>query len=884
MAIGAHARGAKELRTVAATQPRAVSAKPRVVRMSPRGNAVTTTRPIVIQFSRRMNRGAVRRSVAITPAVRCIWRWNTASTRLTCRHAARLRSGTVYRVTVARKARSAAGVRLRRSVVHRFRTAPPTTPPPPTPPPVAPGPIVETGVPIGNSTAFRITRPAGVTGDVNVTVGSLPPGVVAPANVVLPAGANEVWYPVGATTSASPGTVAVTFAVGGKAETRQLPLLRRQRGGLEGIGSAGINVDGPDDWANKLFADAAKQARPWVEITGPFGVRLPPADLDANGWPTRDGRLLMFAIRRAGGTYALRFTGTANVSAFGGTVSGLSYDAASNTTSGTLTVPILPELDENIVWLDFPASRRTAASALNTGVTNVSLMRPQTEGGSVPYPFGTTFTNEAKGYYSHFSTLRMMGAQGTNWSIIRTWADRPFPSDSSQAKIHAKTGFTEEVVNGFALEYQIQLCNETQRDCWFNVPELADDDYVRRMAQMIQTQLDPSLRAYIEYSNEVWNPTFPAWHHTLREARAEVAASPASPLAFDGSTDQYVWRVRWFARRSVQISDIFRQVVGDSQMMTRIRPVLESQLVITYDDDLALGFLEGYYNNPRFAANPRPPWDYFYAIGGATYAGVDAVDNINTVEGAFAKDWDIFPEGRLSTKIVDEKHRAISYGVRYASYEGGPSLWGDISGAQNPNNPTSNALRYQIRLDPRFLGKVAGLHNLFLQAGGDLDVVFGPANGYIGAWSLLNDLADQNNPQRNYGLRGIDQASTTTRPVVFLGTALPATLNPRAPATDTAAPEFTRGNSTTFGRAATDTLAFTAHTTTARTVTVTVNGLAVGAAAIALFVDGSFAGFLELPNGATTSTPLTVVLAAGSHSLRFEPGVGEARLDAVAAR
>ncbi len=555
--------------------------------------------------------------------------------------------------------------------------------PPGTPPPG--GPVVEAGVPIGNSTAFRITRPVGASGQIAITVGNLPPGVVAPARVTLPAGTNEVWYPIGTTAAAAPGAITVTFTVAGTTSSYRLPLLRRERTSMAGTGSIGLNIDQADDWALKLFADAVKQARPWEQLgpdTNTFtGIRLKPAELDTNLWPTRDARLVLFAIRRAGGTYALRFTGNATVSTFGATLSGLAYDAATNTTSGTMTVPVLPELEENVVWLDFRNSRRTATSPVNSGVTNVTIMRPQTEAGSVPHPFGTTFTNEAKGFYSHFSTLRMMWASGTPWAIVRTWDERrPKPTDATQTLGHAKPGYTEETTNGFALEYQIQLCNEVRRDCWFPVPELADDDYIRRMAQMVSAQLDPSLNAYFEYSNEVWNPTYSAFHSTLRLANAEVAANPASPLAFDGSTDQYQWRLRWYTRRSMQISDIVRSVVGDRQMMTRFRPVLPSQLVITYDDDVSLAFMEGYYNNPRYVTHPRPPWDYFYAIGGATYAGVDAADNITTVDGAFGKDWDIIPEGRMSTEVVEEKHRSISYGVAYASYEGGPSLWGDISG------------------------------------------------------------------------------------------------------------------------------------------------------------------------------------------------------------
>ena len=55
----------------------------------------------------------------------------------------------------------------------------------------------------------------------------------------------------------------------------------------------------------------------------------------------------------------------------------------------------------------------------------------------------------------------------------------------------------------------IELCNETQKDMWINIPALATPAFVQSLAQLIDADLDPNLNVYIEYSNETWNTSSP---------------------------------------------------------------------------------------------------------------------------------------------------------------------------------------------------------------------------------------------------------------------------------------------------------------------------------------------------------------------------------------
>jgi hypothetical protein len=70
-----------------------------------------------------------------------------------------------------------------------------------------------------------------------------------------------------------------------------------------------------------------------------------------------------------------------------------------------------------------------------------------------------------------------------------------------------------------ALEWQIDLCNRADKDCWINLHHTSTADDWRRTADLIKTSLKPSLRLYIEWSNEVWNGVFPAQAYAENAAR-----------------------------------------------------------------------------------------------------------------------------------------------------------------------------------------------------------------------------------------------------------------------------------------------------------------------------------------------------------------------------
>jgi hypothetical protein len=94
-----------------------------------------------------------------------------------------------------------------------------------------------------------------------------------------------------------------------------------------------------------------------------------------------------------------------------------------------------------------------------------------------------------------FTALRFMDWLETNDSTLSAWDDRPKPDDVSYH-------------GGVPVEVIVALANALEKDAWVNIPHLADDDFVRAFATYVHESLDPDLKVYVEFSNEVWNWQF----------------------------------------------------------------------------------------------------------------------------------------------------------------------------------------------------------------------------------------------------------------------------------------------------------------------------------------------------------------------------------------
>lgn len=628
----------------------------------------------------------------------------------------------------------------------------------------------------------------------------------------------------------------------------------------------GMNVGAVTDTeTNRTFADAMKTSRiPWT--TPDLTVNLTPgAGADANGWPLQDASILVWSgSPRMDGVYALSFTGQAIVQTSLGTLSPVTYDPSTNSSSATLTIS---NASQNALTLTFLSTRLLPSSGANTGVTAVKLMRPLSEGSGSSYPATTTFTTDFKSSLARFSTLRFADWLASNGNPQQHWTDRVMPLSASQTVL---AGSTTSQLKGAAYEYAFQLCSETNEDCWINIPAGADDDYVHQVALLAQTALPSNLHLYVEYSNELWNQNYAqsALNHQAAQANASV-------LAFDGTTNTNYIDWRRIAQRGAQISAIFRSTFGDAAMMTRIRPVLMTQLG-NADGPLqqAVYFMQGYYNNPaqQNGPTPHPINYYFYGLGGgADYAPGDESSSgaiLNTLSATVGAS----PQLGWAASLPKDAAYAAAFGVHRIAYEGGPFF-------APTNSAVTNGYLQAAHDSPAIASAIVAAHNTWSANGGDLLVYYTLTGNYT--WGFLDDVFDLGSTPYGYKLQAMTQLAAGTRPAITIGTLLPASIPAASFDVPTSALQsqqvsgFTQG--TWFGYLtrvdAAGTFALGLHA-----------GSADGQGVAEVWVDGNELGTLTAStplgaNGATSATgTLPVTLNVGLHGILLRGGPGTSKL------
>lgn len=153
-----------------------------------------------------------------------------------------------------------------------------------------------------------------------------------------------------------------------------------------------------------------------------------------------------------------------------------------------------------------------------------------------------------------FSTIRHMDDNAINCSKQSSWSTRRLPSDPNQIAYGAADGSGDP---GIAIEYQIDMCNQTGNDCWFNVPHLATDDYVSQFANLVKSRLAAGLQSYWEYSNETWNGQFCQFGYVNQQGAA---------LKLPGA-NQYYQGQAYTVYRLLQIGAIVKGALPNAKLV-----------------------------------------------------------------------------------------------------------------------------------------------------------------------------------------------------------------------------------------------------------------------------------------------------------------------------
>jgi hypothetical protein len=184
--------------------------------------------------------------------------------------------------------------------------------------------------------------------------------------------------------------------------------------------------------------------------------------------------------------------------------------------------------------------------------------------------------------------VRTMGFTETNASPVQDWTDRRRPRHAFAVGIlntrPPANGFSGNRATGVAYEHLVALSNAAQKDLWINVPHLATDDFVQRLARLIRfgsdgtnpytspqaspvwAPLAANLRVYVEYSNEIWSngDSFAQGNWAQDQANAAGISKP-----------------RFNARRFSQVWRIFQQEFGGSTRIVRAAAVFTASQAYT---------------------------------------------------------------------------------------------------------------------------------------------------------------------------------------------------------------------------------------------------------------------------------------------------------------
>ncbi|WP_308634609.1 S-layer homology domain-containing protein [Paenibacillus silvisoli] len=496
--------------------------------------------------------------------------------------------------------------------------------------------------------------------------------------------------------------------------------------GLEGLGGRGFE-----------FADAAKTLRQWAKADGSPGVRI-----DENGWPLEDAATVFFDHRPVAawlndiddpakqfpdisGVYKLSFKGKAVLgnldpsSPF--TVQNQRYDMKSGTTTADIVLP----KGSGLLYMSFKET--------DGGVSDVKLMRP-----GYALNGKETFTKEFLQALQPFGTLRFMDWLSTNnnnpaYPAVTEWSDRKLTTDATQLELDA--------THGVAWEYVIELANKTGKDIWINIPVAASDDYVRSLAKLLKEKLDPSIRVYVEYSNEVWNDLFSQQAYNKAAAIAE-GSQPDSKLNqytmqsyFDDPNDadytpaKRSWTRHRIAQRLIEIGQQFQAEFGENALNTRVRPVLSWFAIIPDQYEDMLNWVSKVYGDPK---------NYFYAIASAPYFNSSqAGDAASATEVLTAMQEDSARFSQADGTKVELIHLADQYGLKSYTYEGGP----DSGGGSKVNVENRIAAHRSERMGDLIKYDVG---NNFLAQSGDMFMYFTLSSGYnrYGMWGAAEDIID----------------------------------------------------------------------------------------------------------------------------------------------
>ena len=314
-----------------------------------------------------------------------------------------------------------------------------------------------------------------------------------------------------------------------------------------------------------------------------------------------------------------------------------------------------------------------------------------------------------------------------------------------------RTDLAKRAGRGVPLEVTIALANQLQRDPWFNIPHNATNDYIEKYATYVRDNLNSTLKAHIEYSNEPWNGIF--WANPYTIAKGKERGLDADYANYN----DYWTGLYYYTERSVEMFNIWQNVWGSTDRLVRI--INTQHNGGQFASRNMLNHKGAYQTIDVLASAP-----YFFGCWSRANARCTDEDAIPMVLKDITAVDDIFnifddpdnPYGMDSTRnfVKLQAEVASEYNVDLYAYEGGQHLTvtrGEDGVAQARENEILELFRAANR-DPRMAERYLQLLNGWKEEGGKLFTLYTLPQTYhaFGSFGIKEHLAQERKDAPKY--------------------------------------------------------------------------------------------------------------------------------------